>query len=73
MPRASEHYMGICEMPLGLNAGSFEFSRVSDERLHAILGQVIAHPTSDERSGHTPDRHTLHLAERAARETLRLR
>ena len=43
---------------------------VSDERLHAILGRVVAHPTSAEGRGHTPDRHTLRLAERAARETL---
>lgn len=43
---------------------------VSDERLRAILGQVIVHPTSEERSGHTPDRHTLRLAEKAAREAL---
>ena len=43
---------------------------VSDERLYAILDQVIAHPKSSESSGHTKDRHTLHMAEVAARETL---
>ncbi|WP_394147056.1 Na+/H+ antiporter NhaA [Shewanella atlantica] len=43
---------------------------VSDERLYAILGQVIAHPASSEGSGDTKDRHTLQMAEIAARETL---
>ena len=43
---------------------------VSDERLHAILEQVIAHPASEEGSGDTKDRHTLQTAEIAARETL---
>lgn len=43
---------------------------VSDERLYAILGQVIAHPASSEGSGYTKDRHTLQMAEIAARETL---
>lgn len=43
---------------------------VSDERLYAILGQVIAHPASDESNLHTKDRSTLQLAEIAARETL---
>ena len=43
---------------------------VSDERLYAILGQVIAHPDSEEGSHDTKDRHTLKMAERAARETL---
>jgi NhaA family Na+:H+ antiporter len=43
---------------------------VSDARLRTILNQVIVHPTSEERSGHTPDRNTLRLAERAAREAL---
>ena len=43
---------------------------VSDERLHAILREVIAHPTSDLGNGHTKDRQTLHAAEIAARETL---
>lgn len=43
---------------------------VSDERLYAILGQVIAHPTSDESSADTKDRQTLQVAEIAARETL---
>jgi NhaA family Na+:H+ antiporter len=43
---------------------------VSDERLYAILGQVIAHPTSAESSMDTKDRQTLQMAEIAARETL---
>jgi NhaA family Na+:H+ antiporter len=43
---------------------------VSDERLYAILGQVIAHPRGDYGSGATKDRHTLQMAEIAARESL---
>jgi Na+:H+ antiporter, NhaA family len=43
---------------------------VSDERLYAILDQVVAHPASDDGSGHTKDRQTLQVAEIAARETL---
>jgi NhaA family Na+:H+ antiporter len=43
---------------------------VSDERLFAILGEVIAHPASEQGSGMTRDRETLPLAEIAARETL---
>ncbi|GAA5194718.1 Na+/H+ antiporter NhaA [Ferrimonas gelatinilytica] len=43
---------------------------VSDQRLYAILGQVIAHPASSEGSGVTKDRQTLQMAEIAARETL---
>ena len=43
---------------------------VSDERLYAILGQVIAHPAGDLGSGDTKDRQTLQVAEIAARETL---
>ncbi|GJL71484.1 MAG: Na(+)/H(+) antiporter NhaA [Nitrosomonas sp.] len=43
---------------------------VSDERLYAILGQVIAHPASSENSRDTKDRQTLQMAEIAARETL---
>ena len=43
---------------------------VSDDRLHAILTQVIAHPVSDEGSGDTEHRETLQVAEIAARETL---
>jgi NhaA family Na+:H+ antiporter len=43
---------------------------VSDDRLYAILKQVIAHPVSDEGSGDTRDRETLQVAEIAARETL---
>lgn len=43
---------------------------VSDERLYAILDQVVAHPSADEGSGDTRDRQTLLAAEIAARETL---
>ena len=43
---------------------------VSDERLYAILGQVIAHPAGSENSSDTKDRQTLQMAETAARETL---
>jgi Na+:H+ antiporter, NhaA family len=43
---------------------------VSDERLYAILGQVVAHPAGDDSSGDTKDRRTLQVAEIAARETL---
>ncbi len=43
---------------------------VSDDRLYAILDQVIAHPDSDEGSGGTRDRKTLQVAEVAAREAL---
>ncbi|WP_405240610.1 Na+/H+ antiporter NhaA [Lentisalinibacter orientalis] len=43
---------------------------VSDERLYAILDQVIAHPDSGEGVGGTEDRQTLQVAEVAARETL---
>ena len=43
---------------------------VSDERLYAILDQVVAHPARDDGSGDTKDRQTLQVAEIAARETL---
>ncbi|TBW48717.1 Na+/H+ antiporter NhaA [Marinobacter halodurans] len=43
---------------------------VSDERLYAILSQVIAHPVSSDSSADTKDRQTLQVAEIAARETL---
>lgn len=43
---------------------------VSDERLYAILDQVVAHPAGNEGSGATKDRRTLQVAEVAARETL---
>lgn len=43
---------------------------VSDGRLYAILGQVIAHPTGSQGSGQTSDRETLRVAEIAARESL---
>lgn len=43
---------------------------VSDQRLYAILRRVIAHPAGTEGTGKTKDRHTLHTAELAARESL---
>lgn len=43
---------------------------VSEDRLHAILVQVVAHPSDHAGSGPTPDRHTLQMAEIAARESL---
>lgn len=43
---------------------------VSDERLYAILRQVVAHPASSESNRDTKDRQTLQIAEMAARETL---
>lgn len=43
---------------------------VSDARLYAILGKVIAHPVGVEGSQDTADRETLQVAEIAARETL---
>lgn len=43
---------------------------VSDLRLYAILGRVIAYPATNEGSGNTRDRETLQTAEIAARETL---
>lgn len=43
---------------------------VSDERLYAILGQVVAHPAATEGTNKTLDRESLQIAEVAARETL---
>lgn len=43
---------------------------VTDDRLYAILDQVVAHPTAQEHGGETRDRKTLQIAEIAARETL---
>jgi len=43
---------------------------VSDKRLYAILGQVIAHPDAADDSGATKDRETLQVAAIAARESL---
>lgn len=43
---------------------------VSDKRLYAILGQVVAHPAGNNGSGDTKDRQTLQVAEIAAREAL---
>ena len=43
---------------------------VNDERLYAILDEVVAHPAGDHGSGDTKDRATLQVAEIAAREAL---
>lgn len=43
---------------------------ISDQRLYAILGRVVAYPAASEGSGSTRDRETLQVAEVAARETL---
>lgn len=43
---------------------------VDDQLLYALLAQVVAHPSSEEGSGDTLDRHTLQTAEIAAREAL---
>jgi NhaA family Na+:H+ antiporter len=43
---------------------------VSDDRLYALLDQVVAHPSGHGGSGITPDRRTLQVAEIAAREAL---
>jgi NhaA family Na+:H+ antiporter len=43
---------------------------VSDKRLYAILGRVIAHPDAADDSGATKDRETLQIAAIAARESL---
>ncbi len=43
---------------------------VDDERLYAILDQVVAHPTGNQGSGETQDRKTLQVAEVAVRESL---
>lgn len=43
---------------------------VSDDRLYALLDQVVAHPSGNVGSGITPDRRTLQVAETAAREAL---
>jgi len=43
---------------------------VNDERLYAILDEVVAHPAGDYGSGDTKDRATLQVAEIAAREAL---
>jgi NhaA family Na+:H+ antiporter len=43
---------------------------VSDDRLYALLDQVVAHPSGSGGSGITPDRRSLQVAEIAAREAL---
>ncbi|SFH81985.1 Na+/H+ antiporter NhaA [Modicisalibacter xianhensis] len=43
---------------------------VSDERLYAILGQVVSHPANSESSKGTQGRETLQVAAVAARESL---
>jgi NhaA family Na+:H+ antiporter len=63
---------GIHAIVVGVILGLLTPARrwVSDERLHAILSQVVAHPDSAETSGDTKDRQTLQVAEIAAREAL---
>ncbi|WP_226647749.1 Na+/H+ antiporter NhaA [Microbulbifer variabilis] len=65
---ASGLHAAITGVVLGLMTPARRW--VSNKRLYAILGQVIAHPTRTESSGVTKDRHTLQMAEIAARETL---
>ena len=43
---------------------------VNDERLYAMLDEVVAHPAGDHGSGDTKDRATLQVAEIDAREAL---
>lgn len=65
---ASGIHATITGVVLGLMAPARRW--VSDERLYAILSQVVAHPADGDDSGGTPDRNTLQAAEVAARETL---
>jgi NhaA family Na+:H+ antiporter len=65
---ASGIHATITGVILGLMAPARRW--VSDERLYAILGRVVAHPAGNHGSGDTKDRQTLQLAETAARETL---
>ena len=58
----------ITGVVLGLMAPAHRW--VSDDRLYAILNQVIAYPDTDVPGRDTRDRYTLQVAERAARETL---
>ncbi|HSD41574.1 MAG TPA: Na+/H+ antiporter NhaA [Burkholderiales bacterium] len=65
---ASGVHATVTGVILGLMAPARRW--VSDERLYAILEQVVAHPAGDGGSGGTKDRQTLQMAEIAARETL---
>lgn len=65
---ASGIHATVTGVILGLMAPARRW--VSDERLYAILSQVVAHPEHEEGSGDTKDRKTLQVAEIAARESL---
>lgn len=65
---ASGIHATIAGVILGLQTPARRW--VSDERLYAILGEVIAHPDAAADSGNTKDRETLQAAAIAARETL---
>jgi NhaA family Na+:H+ antiporter len=65
---ASGIHATVTGVILGLMAPARRW--VSDDRLYAILKQVVAHPANDEGSGDTRDRETLQVAQVAARETL---
>jgi NhaA family Na+:H+ antiporter len=63
---------GIHPTVAGLILGLMTPARswVSDNRLHAILGRVLAYPRGDHWSGDTPDRKDLQRAAVATREAL---
>jgi Na+:H+ antiporter, NhaA family len=63
---------GIHPTVAGLILGLMTPARswVSDHRLHAILGRVLAYPRGNHWSGDTPDRKDLQRAAVAAREAL---
>ena len=65
---ASGIHATVTGVILGLMAPARRW--VSDERLYAILSQVVAHPAAEADSGATRDRKSLQVAEIAARETL---
>jgi len=65
---ASGIHATVTGVILGLMAPARRW--VSDDRLYAILDQVVAYPAGDAGSGRTKDRQTLQMAEIAARETL---
>ncbi|MCB1749385.1 MAG: Na+/H+ antiporter NhaA [Gammaproteobacteria bacterium] len=65
---ASGIHATIAGVALGLMTPARRW--VCDERLYAILDQVVAHPTTQQGSGDTRDRETLRMAEVALRETL---
>lgn len=65
---ASGIHATIAGVILGLQTPARRW--VSDERLYAILDEVVAHPDAAADSGNTKDRETLQVAAIAARETL---